>query len=167
MAQTRLGNEVVFTNGDLPRTGTIAPPFTLTGTDLKDISLSDLTDGKLILNTFPSIDTGVCAASVREFNRRISARPGIVVLCISSDLPFAHSRFCDAWNTRDVLLLSDFRYREFGEMYGLRLLNGPFAGLLSRAVIVVDADKRVSYTQLVPSIDIEPDYESVFHHLTP
>jgi thioredoxin-dependent peroxiredoxin len=165
MAQTKLGEAVVNTNGDLPTVGAVAAPFTLTGNDLKDVALSAFAGKDVVLNIFPSIDTGVCSTSVREFNKRIAAYPNAVVLCIAKDLPFAMKRFCGAEGIDKAITLSDFRNQDFGKSYGVELIDGGFKGLLARAVVVIGADGKVKYTQLVPAIGQEPDYESALKAL--
>lgn len=159
MATTKLGEITVNTNGDLPAIGTTAPEFSLSGNDLKDVSLSDFKGKNVILNIFPSIDTRVCATSVREFNKRASALPDTVVLCISKDLPFAFSRFCGAEGISNVVTLSDFRNKGFSTSYGVELVDGGFAGLDARAIVVIDKSGKVSYHELVPAIGQEPDYD--------
>ncbi|GIV37079.1 MAG: putative thiol peroxidase [Cyclobacteriaceae bacterium] len=160
MAQTRLGENIVNTAGNLPETGKPAPAFVLTGNDMKDIPLSQFTGKKVVLNIFPSIDTGVCAASVREFNKRASGLQNTVVLCISKDLPFAMKRFCGAEGISNVVTASDFRNRGFAKAYGVEMVDGPLAGLLARAVVVIDETGVVKYTELVPAIGQEPAYEA-------
>src|SRR5690554_5180120 len=146
-AITFKGN-AVSTVGSLPAVGDRAKNFTLVGTDLSDVSLSDYAGKTVILNIFPSINTGVCAASVRKFNEEAAGLVNTVVLCISKDLPFAQSQFCGAEGIEDVVMLSDFR-TDFGNEYGVLLADGPFKGLLSRAVIVIDAEGKISYTEQV------------------
>lgn len=160
MAQTKLGDNTVNTSGNLPEKGSNAPDFTLTGNDLKDVALSQFAGKKVVLNIFPSIDTGVCAASVREFNKRASDLKDTVVLCISKDLPFAMKRFCGAEGINNVITASDFRNRGFAKAYGVEMVDGALAGLLARAVVVIDEQGKVKYTQLVPAIGQEPDYDA-------
>jgi thiol peroxidase len=147
------------TAGNLPAIGSAAPEFTLTKTDLSDLHLESLRGKKVVLNIFPSIDTPVCAMSVRAFNEKINDHPGAVCVCASMDLPFAHARFCGAEGLERVISASELRGREFGEKYGVRIVDGPFAGLFARAVVVVDENGRVIYNQLVTEIAQEPDYE--------
>ncbi len=154
---TLKGNEI-HTTGELPAVGSEAPLFTLTKTDLSQASLSEFKGKKVILNIFPSLDTGVCAASVRKFNEEASNKD-VAVLCISKDLPFAHGRFCEAEGIANVINLSDFRNNDFATAYNTLLTDGPLAGLHSRAVIVVDEEGKVVYTEQVPEIVQEPDYE--------
>jgi thioredoxin-dependent peroxiredoxin len=165
MAQTKLGENTVNTAGELPSVGSTAPSFTLTGNDLKDVPLSAFAGRDIVLNIFPSIDTGVCSTSVREFNKRITAYPNAVVLCIARDLPFAMKRFCGAEGIDKAVTLSDFRSPDFGKKYGVELIDGGFKGLFARAVVVIGADSKIKYTQLVPAIGQEPDYESALKAL--
>ncbi len=158
MAQITLRGNSIQTIGNLPSVGTAAPDFTLTKTDLSDCSLRDYRGKTVVLNIFPSIDTSVCAASVRRFNQEAAARPDTVVLCISADLPFAHNRFCEAEGIKNVIPLSVFRAPDFGRDYGVRITTGPIAGLMSRAVVIVDPGGKIVYTEQVPEITQEPDY---------
>jgi thioredoxin-dependent peroxiredoxin len=160
MALTKLGPNEANTIGDLPAIGSVAPNFTLTSTDIKDVAFQDFSGKNVVLNIFPSVDTGVCSASVREFNKRVTAVDNTVVLCISKDLPFAQKRFCGAEGIDRAILLSDFRNRGFGKSYGVELLDGGFAGLFARAVVVIDPSGKVKYTELVPQIGQEPNYEA-------
>lgn len=158
MATTALGGNPVNTIGELPEVGSSAPDFTVTGPDLADLSSADLS-GRVVLNVFPSIDTGVCAASVRKFNEIAAGLRDTTVLCVSEDLPFAQKRFCGAEGIDNVRVGSSFR-SDFGEKLGLTQADGPMKGLLARAVIVIDADGTVAHTQLVPEIGEEPDYDA-------
>ncbi len=161
MAQVTLGGNPCRTVGELPRVGAPAPDFRLTRNDLTDVALADFHGRKLLLNIFPSVDTAVCAASVRRFNQQAAATPGASVLCVSSDLPFALKRFCAAEGIENLLTLSTLRRGgTFGVDYGVRLADGPLEGLLARAVVVIDAEGRVAYTQLVAEIKNEPDYDA-------
>ncbi len=146
-------------SGDLPAVGTAAPDFSLTGTDLTDVTLADFAGQKVVLNIFPSLDTGVCAMSVRQFNTRI-AGTGAACLCISRDTPFAHRRFCTTEGIENVKSLSELRALSFGEAYGVRLMEGGMAGLLARSVVVLDESGKVIYRELVPEIGQEPDYDA-------
>ena len=157
-AITFKGN-AVNTVGSLPAVGDTARDFTLVGTDLSDGSLSDYKGKNVILNIFPSINTGVCAESVRKFNKEAAGLDNTVVLCISKDLPFAQSQFCGAEGIDDVVMLSDFR-TDFGNEYGVLMADGPLKGLLSRAVIVINSEGKVTYTEQVPEIGQEPNYEA-------
>jgi thiol peroxidase len=160
MAKITLKGNPVNTIGNLPEVGTMAPGFTLVKDDLSIKSLSDYKGQKLVLNIFPSLDTGTCAASVRRFNAEASKLKNTVVLCISKDLPFAQARFCGAEGLEDVHNLSDFRSGQFGKDYGVEIIDGPLAGLESRAVVVLDEEGRVVYTQQVAEIVDEPDYNA-------
>jgi thiol peroxidase len=135
----------------------------LTANDLKDVSLKDFAGKNVVLNIFPSVDTGVCATSVREFNKRVAALDNTVVLCISKDLPFAQKRFCGAEGIDKAITLSDFRSRGFGKAYGVELSDSGFAGLFARAVVVIDPTGKVKYTELVPQIGEEPNYEAALN----
>lgn len=137
----------------------MAPDFELVNTDLSSFSLKDIKDKNVILNIFPSLDTSVCATSVRKFNKMATGLRDTVVLAISKDLPFAHARFCSIEGIENVIPLSDFRYSDFDESYGVRMADGPLAGLLARAVVVIGKDGKVTYTELVPEITQEPDYD--------
>ena len=165
MAQVKFKGNPVKTAGGLPGVGGRAPAFTLTGKDLSDVSLADFAGKKVVLNIFPSIDTPVCAASVRRFNAEASALGDTVVLCISADLPFAHGRFCTVEGLERVLPLSVFRSPAFGKDYGVEIAEGPLRGLLSRAVVIVNSDGLVSYAEHVEEITHEPDYEAALRAL--
>lgn len=160
MATVTLGGTPFAISGDIPAAGDAAPDFTLTGGDLGDVSLGNYSGQRLILNVFPSVDTPVCAASVRRFNEEAAALEGVSVLCVSRDLPFAQGRFCAAENIEAVSCGSEMRDGSFGDAYGLRITEGPLAGLLARAVVVVDGDGKVRYSELVPEIKQEPDYDA-------
>lgn len=166
MAMTAFKGSPVPLSGDLPQMGSAAPGFTLTRSDLSDVSLSDYAGKTVVLNIFPSIDTPVCAMSVRKFNAEISKAENAVVLCISADLPFAHARFCGAEGLDQVVSASTFRNPEFGDAYGIRITEGPLAELMARAVVVIDKDGKVAYTQLVAEISQEPDYEKALARLS-
>ena len=160
MADITLGGNPVKTSGELPQTGTQAPDFTLVKTDLSTVSLADFKGSRVVLNIFPSVDTGTCAASVRKFNEKASGLDNTKVLCISRDLPFAQNRFCGAEGLNNVISLSDFRDGSFGKRYGLTIANGPLEGLHSRVVIVIDENGMVKYTEQVPEIKDEPNYDN-------
>ena len=160
MATVTLGGTPFPISGEVPAAGVAAPNFTLTGGDLGDVSLGDFAGKRLILNVFPSVDTPVCAASVRRFNEEAAALEGVSVLCVSRDLPFAHGRFCAAENIDAVNCASEMRDGSFGDAYGLRITEGPLAGLLARAVVVVNGDGKVQHSELVPEIKQEPDYNA-------
>ena len=159
MASITLGGNPIHTQGELPKAGSKAPNFNLIKTDLSSTSLSDYAGSKLVLNIFPSIDTGVCATSVRTFNQKASSLENTKVLCISRDLPFAQKRFCGAEGLENVENLSDFKTGSFGDAYGLTIVDGPLAGLHSRVVIVLDENGMVTYAEQVPEIAQEPNYE--------
>jgi thiol peroxidase len=159
MAKIALNGLEIHTNGNLPTVGSNAPEFTLVKSDLSEVKLSDFKGKKVILNIFPSLDTSVCAKSVREFNKLAAGKEGVVVLCISKDLPFAHSRFCVAEGIEGVTSLSEFRNNSFSDAYGLRIIDGPLAGLHSRVVIIVDANGKIAYTEQVDDIVHDPAFD--------
>jgi len=159
MANITLGGNPIHTSGELPKIGTKAPAFQLVNTNLETTSLADFAGSKLVLNIFPSVETGICSTSVRTFNAKASDLENTKVLCISRDLPFALKRFCGAEGLENVISLSDFKTGSFGKDYGLEILDGAFGGLLSRVVIVLDEDGIIKYTEQVPEIAIEPNYE--------
>jgi thiol peroxidase len=147
--------------GHFPQAGETAPDFFLTKNDLSDFSLKDGEGEYLILNIFPSLDTGVCATTVRRFNQMAASLPGAMVLCISKDLPFAQNRFCAAEGIEHTILLSDFRYTSrFGKDYGVLITSGPMRGLLARAVVIIDPKGKVIYSELVSEVTREPNYEA-------
>ncbi len=160
MASVLLRGNPVNTNGELPKTGSKAPDFKLTTIDLSIVSLADFAGSKLVLNIFPSIDTPTCATSVRKFNADVSKLGNTKVLCISRDLPFAQRRFCGAEGLDDVINLSDFNTGNFGKDYGLEFIDGAFAGLHARAIVVIDENGIVKYTEQVPNTSNEPNYEA-------
>ena len=159
MAETALRGNPIHTNGELPRVGSAAPDFTLVGSDLGEVKLSDYAGRRVVLNIFPSLDTGVCATSVRKFNELAAGLDNTTVVCASADLPFAMGRFCAAEGIENVVVGSAFR-SSFAEDYGVKLVDSPMAGLCARSVVVVDADGKVVYTELVPETTQEPDYVS-------
>lgn len=165
MTEITLKGNKIHTGGKLPAIGSKAPDFILTKTDLADVSLKDFAGKKIVLNIFPSIDTPVCASSVRKFNEAAQQLPNAVVLCVSVDLPFAHSRFCGAEGLESVVSVSELRKRQFGEDYGVRIVDGPIAGLFSRAVVILDEKGVVKYTEQVPEIAQEPNYEAALKAL--
>ena len=165
MAQITLRGNPINTVGNLPKIGESAPDFVLTDTDLQDKSLKDFSGKTVVLNIFPSIDTEICSMSVRKFNAEISKYNNAVVLCASLDLPFAHKRFCGAEGLDDVISVSELRNRDFGNAYGVRLADGPLEGLLARAVVIIDPNGKVIYTELVPEIGQEPNYEAALKML--
>ncbi|AWH85795.1 thiol peroxidase [Flavobacterium album] len=159
MANITLGGNPITTIGELPAKGTKAPGFTLIKGDLSKASLEDFKGSRLVLNIFPSIDTGTCATSVRKFNEQAGNLENTKVLCISRDLPFALNRFCGAEGLSNVITLSDFKDGSFGTTYGLTITSGPLEGLHSRSVIVLDEEGNITYTEQVPDIKDEPDYD--------
>jgi len=166
MANITLGGNPIQTSGELPKVGSKAPDFKLTATDLSDKSLSDLQGSRLVLNVFPSIDTGTCAQSVRTFNKEASGLENTKVLCISKDLPFAMARFCGAEGLEDVINLSDYKSGEFGENYGLTIANSVLETLLSRCIVVIDTDGTILHTEQVGEIADEPNYEAAMNALS-
>ena len=162
-AITLKGNKI-YTSGKLPKVGKTAKKFKLVKADLSIAKLKDFKGKKTVLNIFPSLDTGTCAASVRQFNK-IASEKEANVLCISRDLPFAQARFCGAEGLDNVITLSDFKRGKFGKKYGLEIIDGPLAGLHSRAVIVLDENLNVIYTEQVPEIIDEPNYKEALKHL--
>ena len=165
MAQITFKGNPINTSGNLPEVGTKAPDFNLTAGDLSEKSLSDYKGKNVVLNIFPSVDTGVCAQSVRTFNEKVSAADNTVVLCVSKDLPFALSRFCAAEGLQNVETLSDFKSNEFSDAYGVKMTDGPLNGLLSRAVVVLNPEGNVIYNEQVPEIGQEPDYNNALNAL--
>jgi thiol peroxidase len=160
MASITLGGNPIHTNGSLPQVGSKAIDFQLIKNDLSEATLADFTGIKLVLNIFPSIDTGTCATSVRTFNAKASALENTKVLCISRDLPFAQKRFCGAEGLENVVNLSDFKEGSFGKNYGLEIVDGPLAGLHSRVVIIIDENGVVKYAEQVGEIADEPNYDA-------
>ncbi len=165
MAKITLQGNEIHTVGDLPSVGDVASDFELVGSDLSPVSLSDFKGKKLVLNVFPSLDTDVCAASVRRFNSELNGLENTEVLCVSADLPFAHSRFCVSEGLENVKNASTFRNPEFGKAYGLTIVDGALAGLMARAVIVLDENSKVIYTELVDEIAQDPDFEAALEVL--
>ena len=159
MSTIRFHGEPANTVGELPAVGSAAPAFALTAADLSDLTSESLAGKRVVLNIFPSIDTGVCAASVREFNKRAASLDNTAVVCVSADLPFAASRFCAAEGIDHVLVGSSFR-SSFGKDYGVTLLDTPLAGLLARAVVVLDAEGTVLHRELVSDIADAPNYDA-------
>lgn len=162
MTKITLKGNTINTVGSLPKIGATAPDFNLTNTDLADISLNDFKDKIIVLNIFPSVDTPTCSQSVRRFNVEAAKHKDVVVLCISMDLPFALKRFCGAENIQNVIALSAFRHPEFGseKAYGVKIIDGPIAGLLSRAVVIIDRHKKIIYAEQVAEIANEANYEA-------
>ena len=161
MAKTAFNGSPVTLAGNFVEAGVQAPEFSLVKGDLSNFTLADVKGKYALLNIFPSMDTGVCAASVRKFNKLAAEMPNTVVLAISKDLPFAQGRFCTAEGIENVVSLSDYRYNShFGEQYGVLITDGPLCGLLTRAVVVINPEGKVVYTELVPEITQEPNYEA-------
>ena len=160
MATVTLQGNECNTNGELPAVGSAAPDFHLVGGKLNDVHLSDYSGKQKILNIVPSLDTPTCATSTIIFNERVAGRNDVVVLVVSADLPFAQGRFCEAEGIKDVVPLSLMRSRTFAEDYGVLMTDGPLAGITARAVVVLDAGHKVVYTELVPEIADEPNYDA-------
>ncbi|MDP8232833.1 MAG: thiol peroxidase [Candidatus Zophobacter franzmannii] len=165
MSKITLQGNPINTIGELPIVGSKAIDFKLTGNDLSDKSLKDFAGKKIVLNIFPSIDTPVCANSVRRFNQEVSSLENTVVLCISRDLPFAQARFCGAEGLDNVITLSSMKANDFGKDYGVSVIDGPMESLLARAVVILDEAGKVIYTQLVPEIVDEPNYDEVLKNI--
>lgn len=159
MSKITLKGNAINTSGELPVIGTQAKDFSLVATDLSTKTLADFTGKNLVLNIFPSVDTGTCAASVRNFNKSAADLNNTSVLCISRDLPFAQNRFCGAEGIENVVMLSDFKTGQFGADYGLNVIDGPLAGLNSRCIVVINADGKVVYTEQVAETIEEPNYD--------
>ena len=166
MTNITLKGNPIHTIGSLPAVGTQAPDFKLTKTDLSDVSLKDFAGKKVILSIFPSVDTPTCATAVRQFNEKAAKLKDVVVLCISADLPFALNRFCGSEGLKDVIPASVFRHQEFAKQYGVRIVDGPIAGLLSRAIVVLDSAGKVLYTEQVSEIADEPDYQAALNAIS-
>ena len=160
MAHITLGDTPVTTTGDLPAVGTTAPDFKVTKTDLTDTTLGDYRGKNIVLNIFPSIGTSVCSASVRKFNELAAGKDNTVVISVSRDLPFAHKHFCEAEGIENVIPTSEYKDNGFSDNYHVKMLNGKFEGLLSRCIVVIDAKGTVVYTEQVPTIGQEPDYDN-------
>lgn len=165
MATITLKGNNIQTNGELPAVGSTIPGFKLVKSDLSLLQTDDLKGKKVVFNIFPSLDTDVCAASVRKFNATASNLENTVVVCVSKDLPFAHKRFCTVEGLTNVVSASDFRDGSFGNDFGLTITTGPLMGLHSRAIVVADENGKVVYTEQVPEITQEPDYEAALKSL--
>ena len=165
MAEFKLKGNVCHTTGDLPAEGATAPAFKVVRSDLKPVAADDFAGRRLVLNIFPSIDTDVCAASVRRFNAEAADLDDTTVLCVSMDLPFALKRFCGAEGLENVVTASDFRDGAFGRAFGVRIADGPLEGLLARSVVVLDEDRKVRHAQLCPETTEEPDYDAALDAL--
>jgi thiol peroxidase len=166
MSTVTLRGHEIEVGGSFPQPGTSAPGFSLVGKDLADVTLESFDGKRKVLNIFPSVDTGTCAASVRRFNELAAKLENTVVLCVSADLPFAQGRFCGAEGLENVVTLSTLRHADFLEAYGVAIATGPMAGLAARAVVVLDADNVVTHAQLVAEIGDEPDYDSAVSALS-
>ncbi len=160
MGKVTLKGQEVRTSGELPAVGSKAPDFTLTKTDLTDTTFADFAGKNIVLNIFLSLDTSTCAMSVRRFNEMAASLKDTVVLCVSEDLPFAQKRFCGVEEIENAITLSAYRYRAFANNYGVRILYGPMKSLMARSVVIINKMGRVIYTEQVPDISQEPDYES-------
>lgn len=166
MPQVTFKGNSIKLSGTFPEVGSKAPNFEVTKNDLTELTLKELLGNKqIVLNIFPSLDTSTCATSVRKFNEAASKLDNAIVLCISADLPFAQKRFCETEGLTNVIPASIFRHRDFGEHYGVMIMDGPLAGLLARAVIIIDPQGNIQYTQLVSEITKEPNYEAALQHL--
>lgn len=160
MAKITLGGIPIETSGSLPAVGSKAPDFILTKEDLSDVTLASFEGKRKILNIVPSLDTGVCAASARRFDREVASRPNTVLLTVSADLPFAQARFCKIEGLTNIIGLSEMRNRDFGKSWGVSIVSGPLSGILSRAVVILDTNNTVVYAEQVPEIKNEPDYKA-------
>ena len=165
MAEITLHGNIFSTTGDLPKIGAIAPGFKLTKNDLSEVTLKEFAEKKVVFNIFPSLDTPVCATTVRTFNKKASDLKDTIVLCISKDLPFAQARFCGAEGLDRVTTLSAFRTGKFGKDYGVEIIDGPLASLFARAIIVLDEDGKVIYKELVKEVAQEPNYDDALKAL--
>ncbi|AHF11976.1 lipid hydroperoxide peroxidase [Barnesiella viscericola DSM 18177] len=165
METTAFKGTPVHTCGHLPHTGSQAPRFTLTRGDLTELRSEELKGRRIVLNIFPSLDTAVCATSVRKFNQLAASLDNTTVVAVSKDLPFAQSRFCTTEGIENLIAASAFRSPEFAREYGVEMVNGPLAGLLARAVVIIDGTGRIIYTELVPEITHEPNYEAALKAL--
>ena len=165
MSEITFKGSKVNTSGELPKKGAAVLDFSLVKNDLSEVSLSDLKGKNIVLNIFPSLDTGVCAASVRRFNKEAAGMPNTVILAVSADLPFASARFCTTEGIENVIPASVFRNPEFAKTYGVLMTDGPLKGLLARAVVVINSQGNVSYTELVPEIAQEPNYQAAINSI--
>ena len=165
MARITFKGDPIETLGELPEVDSKAPAFTLVGVDLGDVNLQDFFGKKMVLNIFPSLDTPVCASSIKRFNEAAAGLDNTVVLCISADLPFAYTRFCSTEGIKNVISLSVFRSPQFGREYGVTIKTSALAGLLSRAVVVINENGEILYTEQVPEIAQEPDYDAALQAL--
>ena len=161
MAKVTFKDNEINTIGNLPSVGDTAPDFLLSKTDLSDITVKDFKGKRVVINIFPSIETPVCSMSVKRFNAEVEKLENTEILCVSKDLPFAHARFNAEEEIKNVISVCELRDQSFGENYGVRIIDGPLAGLFARALVVLDENSKVVFTQLVPEISQEPDYDSV------
>lgn len=160
MSKTAFQGNPVELAGTFVQVGTIAPEFAMVKNDLSTFNLNSVQDKYIVLNIFPSLDTSVCAASVRKFNKLAASQPNVIVLAISKDLPFAQGRFCTTEGIENVIALSDFRNEsDFGSKYGVQILEGALSGLFARAVVILNPEKKIVYAELVPEITTEPNYD--------
>ncbi|MFT6971683.1 MAG: thiol peroxidase [Roseivirga sp.] len=160
MSDITIGGNPIKTSGSLPNVGESAKAFSLTKVDLSLLTLNDLKGSKVVLNIFPSVDTSVCAASIRKFNEQAAELENTKVICVSRDLPFAQARFCGAEGIENVMMASDYNTGQFGKDYGLEIIDPPFMNLHSRVIIVIDENGKIAYTEQVPEIGQEPNYEN-------
>ncbi|SEH08007.1 thiol peroxidase [Candidatus Venteria ishoeyi] len=160
MANITLQGNAIHTSGDLPAVGSSAPDFNLTNGELGDVNLATYAGKKKLLNIVPSLDTDVCATSTRKFNESAGSRDNTAVLVISADLPFAQGRFCTTEGLKNVTALSLMRNKHFAKDYGVLITDGPLAGITARAVVILDENNQVIYTEMVPEITQEPDYDA-------
>lgn len=165
MAKVTIQGNEINTNNNLPEVGTNLPTFELTKVDLSPLTNDELKGKRVVFNIFPSIDTPTCAASVRRFNEEVSKLDNTVCVCVSRDLPFAHARFCGAEGLENVVSASLMKSCKFGEDFGVKLVDGPLEGLLARSIVIADEDGTIRYTQLVPEITEEPNYEEALNIL--
>lgn len=165
MAKVTLKGNSITTNGDLPKKGSVAPDFQLVDKDLSNRTLKEFAGKPKLLSIVPSLDTSVCSTMAKKFNEAIKNHPEVVVILVSADLPFAQNRFCSAENAKNIVTLSMMRNKDFAKDYGVLIQDGPLAGICARAVVVLDKDNKVVYTQLVPEITTEPDYETALKFL--
>lgn len=159
MSNITIGGNPIRTSGSLPNVGENAKAFSLTKVDLSPLTLNDLKGSKVVLNIFPSVDTQVCATSVRKFNEQAAALENTKVVCVSRDLPFAQARFCGAEGIKNVIMASDYASGQFGKDYGLEIIDPPFMSLHSRVIVVIDENGKIVYTEQVPEIADEPNYD--------
>ncbi|NDW19496.1 thiol peroxidase [Dysgonomonas sp. 216] len=165
MSKITFKGNTVNTSGELPKAGSPAPVFSLVKNDLSEVKLSDLKGKNIVLNIFPSLDTSVCAASVRRFNKEAANMPNTIVLAVSADLPFASARFCTAEGIENVVPASVFRNPEFAKDYGVLMTDGPLKGLLARSIVVINPEGNISYTELVSEVTQEPNYQATINSI--